>query len=431
MEIQKSREIQISSVTIETQSDQRRTLSIRRNVIPLPVAPVCVSSYCGALPNIDPYFVAPDVALVPFIKPPRVDATAEMVVQILREYEEYQINLLLTGQRVLRWGHVPVIGRLVQRSAYRKLLTVLEKINVLPSARTSVQDHIEGVFGVHEALLFVAFSELQTKGRHIPVLPYVLMAGPGRTFATAGKVGVRRLGNLSQLLERFNVSIVPALLLILPDQEVFKAFRASGDEDVLIEINRDLVDLMGVTGAIKFLMAPRGLILRSQVRGRGARGGGARWCDGFTNGARLDFHLNDYLRYQADFIHLLTVYLSGGSNFVRELVAETTRDTVILVGGPVSLTARGAEVSTAPALLKYLPVNPDDMRCGMLGVVNTETQARLLGYSDALYVKIRRDILQPRLFSVVKVTVNEAIEAYCSYLREIQEDGVYREICGS
>jgi len=429
MDIQKSKETQISS---EEQSDQRRTLSIRRNVIPLPVAGICLSSYCNALPQIDPYFVAPDVALTPFKKPPRVDVTAEAVAQILRQYEDYQIDLLKTGQRVLRWGRVPVIGRLVRQSAHRKLLDVLDKIVVLPSARTSMQDHIDEVFGVHEALLFVAFSELQTRGRHIPVLPYVLMAGPGRTFATAGKVGVRRLGNLQQqLLERFNVSVVPALLLILPDQEFFKAFRASGDEDVAIEISRDLVDQMGVTGVIKFLMAPRGLILRSQVRGRGARGGGARWCDGFTNGARLDFHLGDYLRYQADFVHLLAVYLSGGSNFARELVAETTRDTVILVGGPVSLTARGAEVSTAPALLKYLPVDPDDMRCGMLGVVSTETQARLLGYSDSLYIKIRRDMLQPRLFSVVKVTVNEAIEAYCSYLREIQEDGVYREICGS
>jgi len=273
MEIQKFKETQTFGITHKTQSDQRQAWPIRHDVIPLPVAGICLSSYCNALPPIDPYFVAPDVALTPFKKSPRVDVTAEAVAQILRQYEDYQIDLLKTGQRVLRWGHVPVIGRLVRRSAHSKLLDVLDNIVALPSAHTSIQDHIEGIFGVHEALLFVAFSELQTKGRHIPVLPYVLMAGPGRTFATAGKVGVRRLGNLQQLLERFNVSIVPALLLILPDQEVFKAFRASGDEDVIIDISRDLVDLMGVTGVIKFLMAP------------GASYYGARLEDGGREGA--------------------------------------------------------------------------------------------------------------------------------------------------
>jgi len=436
MEILPSRGEQISA---ETQSGQHLELPTEHDVIPLPVAGICISTYCNALPKIfndSFYYIDYDskAVLVPFKRPPLLDAPAEVVVRIIREYEELAPKLLKAGRRVVRWGRMPVIGRFIRQSAHEKLLAVLKNIVALPSARTSMQEHVDALFRVREAMLYVAVSLIRARGLEIraPTIPDILVCGPGRTFVTACKVGVMRFGNLQRLLGGFGVHLVPALIVVLPDKGTINDFRNSGNEEVLVEILRELFDVMGMPGFVRFLMAPKGLLLKSQVRGQGAQVGGAQWCNQWCNGlvdnARLEANLNDYMRYQADFINLLTAYLSGGENFARELVAESTQDTVILVGGPVNLTQRKAEVSAAPALLRYLTVDP--ARCGMLGVVNSHALARLLGYSEALFLKIRRDVVKSSLFSVAKVTVNEAIDAYCRYLQEIQEHGLYREVCG-
>jgi len=413
---------------MEWESNQHRNGFREPGVIPLPVAGICISSYCETLLQHQifevPYYVAKGVALEPFIKPPVVDANQAHFVYILKMYEELRRALIESGRRVERWGHVPIIGRVIQRRAYRRLLTALDGVVALPSARTSMRAHISALFGVHEAILYAAYSLMQARGQYIRTpLPYILLTGFGRTFATAGIEGVSRFRHLQGLLSPFRANFVPVLLIVLPDQEAIRGFRSSGDEQVLVEILRDLVDLLGTAGFIKFLMGPKGLLLKGQVKRSDTR-----WCNSFAN-ARLEVNFNDFVRHQAKFVELLSLYITGGENYARELVAEATRDSVILVGGPMNLTMRTAEATTAPALLKYMqPIN--DMRCGVFGVVSTRTQAALLGYTESTYVKIREDLPQTILYNVVKVTVEEALGAYCKYLSDVGETQLAAELCG-